>query len=344
MKFSALFVIFFTGNGVLFDFDLFWLVSAFIIGYSFLQSRLISSNRIIFALIIIIMFIANPIKITESDYFLSLINLSLALLFWDVIESLAEKIDNTDCILALFLIVGLVPILYSLSLNSSRAWFVFGPNVLYRVISFSVVFVFLYQYRNPVSSLLLKSISLFLGFFNVLMTGSRGGVLAIMTPLYVLITTYKANVKIIFYIILFTILVGILLAPYFYEELTSNRVFRIDISEESLTVRLFNYYYLPEFLSSSFSNFMFGVSDIKAHLPVMPHNIILETFYMHGFILGILVCFGFIAFIIRCFNFKLSNLEIILLPVLVGSMFSGTYWDNFLVVALFCNSLYRLKQ
>lgn len=341
MNFIILFVLLFTGDGVINDIYLYPLVVIMMLFLILLDIKNLSKQRFLFFSIVSVIFLLDFIKLTQSDYFLSLLLLGISLLAIPSLEKLVSKVKWWDSLLAFSIVIVLLPILFLKSQSTSRAWFIFGPNVIYRIVCFCLIMFSFYFYRIKA----LYLISQILGFIVILFTGSRGGVLAFVTTFYVYFTSFKKLKPFTFISVsLFFTCLLLLFIYLFFPEVFDNRNFRFEAESDSVSYRLNNYSMLLYFWTDSISNFLFGTHDITKYLDIMPHNVVLEMYYFHGFVLGSLTFFGIFLYFLKAFYTNLTRFEFLVFPIVVGSLVSGTMWDNFIVVSIALNQILNLFE
>lgn len=234
--------------------------------------------------------------------------------------------------------------------DSVRQSFLFGPNVYYRVIGvvFLLHFVLFqedYTSKNPkmwssVNSLLVTIVSLNIALSIMIKTGSRGATIVggfillcfILSILAIKIKSLKiASLGVITCIIIF------ILNSAISSNISNSRAFWFydrGSSSSSIATREGFLENLPSFFLKD--NFLLG--EGSSYLYYYPHNLYLDLLYNAG-IIPFLILLVFTAIYIILFwkgkvhrNWKI--LTLVLSPIYIGSLVSGTLYDNYPVISM----------
>lgn len=259
-------------------------------------------------------------------------------------------------ILLLAVAIGLTPARYG------RKSLVFGPNVFYRILGCMFILLLLLnkysrpELENPAQTVLRRLIltAAFLCLtFMLFQTGSRGGVVTfficstlglwmIRGELYRMVTSATGIASILVGILTcsFVALLVTTAAPHLLlsasEGFGESRALKFydPSGSSSLAARASFAASLPSFLLSK--NFLLGEGSRYDHS--YPHNIFLDLLY-NG---GIVPCFAFLsAFVLSLLicsrdstDREIKDLLMFVLPMLFGSLVSGTMFDNYSLTAL----------
>lgn len=241
------------------------------------------------------------------------------------------------CTLAVFLVGA------SFNLDElGRAYFIFGPNVLYRVFIFCLAFVLF----SRSSSFSIKIVVVLMAVYGVYLTGSRGGGVL----LGILCAIYLSQYKKIFTGFLASTLVAIagyaiLSEPGGFEELGVHFGRFGSFESAGVDARI---HFLTSFLSG-IEPFGHSYLDFSRHYYYpefqYPHNIFGELIYFYG-LSGVFVSLMifFVTFrVVRKIQrtHRANTLELGYIVTLVGAQFSGDLFDNAFILAYLVFSLYE---
>jgi len=194
--------------------------------------------------------------------------------------------------LLLFIGIGMI---LSEADETGRTSFIFGPNMLYRLVVFLSIPVVAYYLLEDRKLLAAGVISL--SFYLVLLSGSKGGVASLLVLLLSSWHFYQRRIKLV-YLISILVLIGLFFS-FFSFDLTQNRITdfsRVAIdtqNHEDSYIRLRPWLYLLfntdrlDIIGIDHSTFMvlFGSHGFK-----YPHNILLELIIFYG-VFGLFVAF-----------------------------------------------------
>lgn len=204
--------------------------------------------------------------------------------------------------------------------------FIFGPNILYRVIIFLYVMALLVRYQSCKSVYILL-LAIFVGS-GLLINGSRGGILVfVVVNFLLLLKNYKAISLTIAALSLFFVSQTAMLTSVLPRAITF-----VDMQgSNSISDRISVYTTLPEVLSANplglgNAGFVTTFSYIK-----YPHNQILEFMIYFGWI-GVAFALYLMWSIFKIKNE--SNHFIIAVLLFLPILFSGTLFDNYGIISI----------
>ncbi|MEH1966452.1 O-antigen ligase family protein [Nostoc sp.] len=232
--------------------------------------------------------------------------------------------------------------------NDPRQSLIFGPNIYYRIVGsiFLLNLVLVHDNysgkKDKISffSLLTTILCLIIALFIMIKTGSRGAAVVgcmltisfLYTVLYIRLKWLRfANITIIF------ALCGLILKSSFSESIFDSRVFWFydrGASSGSISARQGFWENLPSFFIKD--NYLFG--EGSDYIYSYPHNLYLDILYNGGLLpCVILLIFTIIYGILLCkgkLNRNWKILTLICSPIYIGSLFSGTIYNNYSVISL----------
>ena len=330
-----IFLLVFSGNSSIFGVDIFFLIYLFAMCQLLFFHTTKHSKRLValFAVLGSLMIVVIPIA-----YFSGFANLYY---LWPIKSFLLlaytffVKRVTFDGIFVLFLVSFLLFLMLTTSYDEvGRLSSLFGPNMLYRVMAFSLGF-FLYKlYRSSFHQKLLSLIISSFSVYGILLTGSVGGLLSLVA------VTYQFMARKIKLFILSLILI----TPYFWylwassltydsaNSLLLNRVISKILGED---VRVAGFNYLIK--NSDFpgiSNYD-DFSSLWTQYYNYPHNILVEliVFYgVFGFFIALIILL-YVMWAIRSLNWK-SPIPIMFLITFIGANLSADLSDNFVIFGL----------
>ena len=231
---------------------------------------------------------------------------------------------------------------FSLSIilsNDFRPYVFFGPNILYRVLTFLFLYMILFfDFSNKKILLLIIFILFSLG---MLLTRSRGALLVLASAL--LFASHKLlktnNNKSNSFFILVLLFIFFNLFNSIIEPLAIQRLLLYEESFLYYRLDVLSVFY--DFVSSeSLANIFFGLGQINSFFDHYPHNLLIESLVYYGIPLFLLPLF----FILFCFNSKeYSSINILLLiSVFMGSLVSGDLMESFLIFS--AGAIYLSRQ
>jgi|SaaInlStandDraft_1057018.scaffolds.fasta_scaffold00726_9 hypothetical protein len=337
----AFFLVMFVGNARAIGFPLIvFLISLLLIFYSSLRASILEFALLIFSSFLFVVYAIYANIQYDYLYPFWVVSFFLGFLFS---KAISERF-NADPgrmlqIMAYTYLPILVIFLVGITYLSAdpRASFVFGPNMLYRIIGFLIAIIagyFLYQRQ-----ILTGTFIILVGIFALTATGSRASSfsICILLILYIHILVHKIRKYHFFSSI---ILIAPLLALV---DLSDLRVFNFsdfflqDSSFSDAYVRFRPYIYLiyePDRMS------LVGIQHIDFlelfATPgfIYPHNIVLELLMFYGFFgitVSLIVLYRFFYVVIFCIRNLMSPLLIFLYSYMLaslGMMFSGDLGDN----------------
>lgn len=232
--------------------------------------------------------------------------------------------------------------------NDPRQSFIFGPNIYYRIIGTIFLLNLVLVHENysskkgkiSILSLIVTIFCLAIALSIMIKTGSRGativGIFMTLSFLYTVLSIRLNWLKFASIFIMFAISILTIYSD-FSKSIIDSRVFWFydrGVSSTSIAVREGYWQNLTSFFLKD--NFFFG--EGSKYIYSYPHNIYLDLLYNGGFLpcvilLGFTVMYG-----IFLWKGKLNkNWKIITLvssPIYIGSLFSGTLYDNYSIISL----------
>jgi O-antigen ligase len=234
-----------------------------------------------------------------------------------------------------------IPTIIDFILYSDRVTFIFGPNVLYKVLAVLAIFSLFYFRKEKLISLV---VVLLLGF-SILATGSRTGLLVIfLVLLYYLDVLGYLSFKRIFLLIVIMVLILVIGSV-----VSESRLFLFDTDTASVSVR-----FIPwNILLNNPYDFIFGLGlspqewarlygvrpgpeDLALGSEGLqyPHNIFLELIFYYGFIGFLISLFLLISVMLLIKDiFKIPQHEklfvYVFFTLFIAAFFSGDLKDNY---------------
>jgi O-antigen ligase len=236
-----------------------------------------------------------------------------------------------------------------LSANSTRQSLVFGPNVYYRIIG-TIFLLHLVLFREnytgekgkiSLTSILVTIISLLMALSIMIKTGSRGaiivGIMMLISFLYSVLSIKIKWLKISIIVVISSFASFIFQSGFSASVLDSRAFWFYDrgASSSSLATR-------GEFLNNFLSffakdNYLLG--EGSDYIYSYPHNLYLDLLYNGGI-------FPFLALVVSTViygiillkgevNRRWKILSLLFLPIYIGSMFSGTIYNNYPIITMF---------
>lgn len=223
---------------------------------------------------------------------------------------------------------------------------VFGPNMLYRVFGFLMIFgVMLYPLRRGKDRVLLLAFAAF-GLFAALLTGSSGAVLTIAAILA--LSALRYSKKLSFVLGLGCLYVAATLGPLAG---TTNLALEGPATVTRLSYKLTSLEASDrvigwgEIVSQPFAPLGYNHADfwyLWTFGYQYPHNLFIELFAFYGvvgLILGAAVLYTAVKAVPKVIKGDILSMTFIVLAI--GSMLSGDLSDNFGVIGLACGMIVR---
>ena len=214
-----------------------------------------------------------------------------------------------------------------------RNSYIFGPNIFYRIISylFSLsILPFYFKLKKINKKYFFAFFSIFI--INLFFTGSRAVIFIIIAYIFFFINFKKIknlfNIKYIFYISIITYSFFILINSYF------GRLFFYAKNNGSIIARLDFFNKFKIFLNKYSVTDIFGLSSINKYYVFYPHNIFIENIIYNGLFPFIWVVFAYVLFFSFHFIDKYKYIYIIFVSFFIGSLFSGSMFDNYLCLVI----------
>ncbi len=357
--FLCLFLLTFAGNADVFGIDFFSamvaLVSAYFVtfyqkinlqGFNSKHSRLSWAIFLFFfAVLIFVFFKSTVLQIPYINYFIWPIKVVFLFVFLVVIRDNWKEASPK----AFFVYTAMGSIAFVTGMllfgdsEDGRVTFIFGPNVLYRVLIFFIltliVVLTLFKIKGRLK-VIYSLVLLLILFYLLSLVGSRGGVIILVAVLSLtFLIKYFFNVR--------NFLLLLIIAPMLFLSLLdlfeSSRVFSFEGIGQNIRIVFF-----MEFLNNISLIPVFGYSwqDFLKYAVYgfsYPHNSFVELVYYYG-VLGWLMVF-FVSYVailaIRFFVKRTINSRnlieyiyiLLFLIVLFSSFASGDLTDNFTIIS-----------
>lgn len=334
---SLLFVLLFIGDFQIFQFQPIW----FFVCLAFIYSGL--NKKFNMRTLIMVFLLSSTLTIYYlinghlfSNFYIKSSYLMLILVIFNSMIMLDYSRKHKQL---LFLMVSLLMFFITGVYLSGSRGFIFGPNILYRVLLFIYVFSSLLILRRE-KNIQFMILTLFV-ILALTVNGSRGGV-AVFSVVFILIL-YKFGSRKTF--LVGSLVSGLLFITYLLAvDLPRAFIFTDYSGSNSILDRL-------TILKSSVStifNYPFGMGEVgfknKFTFIHYPHNQILEFLLYYGILGLVLSCLVIIALLkVRNTDFGIINLTLFL-----PTLFSGTLTDNFMIYSWILSFLFvnvnKLKQ
>jgi len=211
-------------------------------------------------------------------------------------------------------VIVLVVAFFSIFSDRIRSSLIFGPNVYYRV----VFFLWALQIVNMKRSALKHRLGAFL---SIISTGSRASLILGFFLLKLKIRRVQS---------LIIVSVGSIIIYNLISSFSSRLLYYANLTE-SYRYLTFMEIIDPK-LPYSLNQILFGSTSINKVYSFYPHNIFLESFVEHGIIRTIIPVFSYLMFI---YNYqKQKRLYMPIAGIFIGALFSGSYYENFIIASL----------
>lgn len=215
--------------------------------------------------------------------------------------------------------------------TGARSYFIFGPTILYRIYLLFYAISAIYLLSNKSYSVFI--ILSFIALLSVIVIGSRGGIVVILSMWVVILFKYFS---IRFQCVVFTSLIIISTLLFKFTTIFSSRAFYFSLSSESSNVRLDKLKLIYDFFDYNTFEVLFGLNSPHVLVGKYPHNILVEILIFHGLIYFVIFIILFVFYIIYPMvskNIRNTNMFILTLPIVIGSQFSGRLLDNYFSIS-----------
>jgi hypothetical protein len=342
----SLFFVLFIGDSLLFGFPL--ILAALLLVLIFALDIKLSFTQISFLLITVSIFIYQAIALEETRnplYPLWILSFLLSFIFsTTIIRKLELEPYSTLQMMAYALIPILllfsIGILFNFNEAEARSLFIFGPNMLYRVIGFLMAIGggYLFYKGDRFAALSLS----FLSYYVLLLTGSRASIFVILVTLLLFLHLYQRKIS----FLNFSLMATLISVPFFLlniDLIGFSRVFNYQSIDFATSDYVDAYSRFRPFLYFIFETDRLSIIGIthEEFLDLFyttgyyyPHNMFLELIIYYGWF-GVLVT-SIILYKLFQIGWNISrnaiNPYIIFCYSLVilffGTMFSGDMGDN----------------
>lgn len=271
-------------------------------------------------------------------------------------ESPGAKLVRWLPVIALFLLGALTQYL---SGDNSRQSFVFGPNVYYRIVAaifFLHLIVFHESYTGKkekisIFKLAVTILAVIVTNYLLIKTGSRGAIIVgslILLSFFYTVITIKSKVIKTGILILIVLLFVLSLSSISPDILSNNRAFWFydrGASSSSISDRGEFIKQIPSFFLED--NFLLG--EGSNYIYYYPHNLYVDLLFNGGIVPCLVLLASTFMYGIALWRWRVPRnwkfLTLILSPIYIGSLFSGTLYDNYAVISLiFIFPIWMLNQ
>tara|TARA_B100000886_G_scaffold337335_1_gene297837 strand:- start:4286 stop:5377 length:1092 start_codon:yes stop_codon:yes gene_type:complete len=335
LEFAILFLIAFSGNAIFFGLDLFFLSLIPLVilianknKYP-IPIKLIFLSLLISLLCAILIVYSYQLNVTYTTYYtwpLKVFALSIFLPFF--INSNVYNKSALEIIIYSLIFFVLTVLIFG-SYVDGRYTFLFGPNMLYRIVN---IFLFLgilvsFSTKKKLLTIFLSALCLYL----IVIIGSRGGLVLFTVFLLLMLFKYKK-----YFIILFSSIVIVCLIYFLNEEFRILNFINLIENARFLSWQAI----LDDGLEVKFRDYQSFEKYTIYGFPY-PHNIFLELIYFFGYV-GLMLCLIIsVSFIGSCYFFvKLKEVSSLLvcsifyIGIFIGSLFSGDITDNYYLIGV----------
>lgn len=353
-QFTLLFIVLFIGDYTFAAVSLIFPVM--IVGMTILVLQIGPSNvrvQIIYFLVLLIVTI-----IFGAISFANLNGIDRSYDFWFVIPLISFVIllrtfTLDDRSLGVYITV-MIYLLFALEVlwlaqGGGRGRAIFGPNILYRVYLFLIIFTYFSNNMRLSNSTYITAI------FGIILTGSRGAFLCLIVLFLYYCIIERLDFKNLVKMILALFLILFLSISYF-GEIFANLVYALGrifvFSGESVNHRISFLSDWSHFVSRSVTEILFGLGTFPNDiLWFYPHNFFFELAVSHGlflcifFILCVVIVLINAAIFAQQLNVHQKRVAVLTLMYFIASSLSGNFFDNWPLVALpFVFASYTAKK
>lgn len=344
----------FVGNGTIFSVPVFFLLWILIIFFSLIVNSTVVNRTDIFtfslSIILCVLFawISLSLNIEYNElYPLWAIKVPLLFLAIILLELKNAKIKTGYHLLVTVLfLLSLIKFGYYVD---GRLSFVFGPNMLYRLVTILSIYLIFLAFRGNDKLVTLTSIFVFVFSFYILMEiNSRGSFPGYIYLLLILMLRYFSKTRAAFISAFLVLSISLFLGS----ELNSLRT--ISLEDLSLNIRSV---FLHDFLNDVIFDVGFFGESYDVFIPYStygfqyPHNLIIELILFYGvpgLFLSFLMIFSFFQASGYLLNKKYSDDYVVItaiayITIFLGAQFSGDLSDNFGAIGLALYGLNRWK-
>ena len=272
--------------------------------------------------------------ITSDAYYFAFIQMVLIVNVFPVLDRvLSAKITP---VILLFLMTAMLFVTL-VFLEGLRGSVVFGPNIMYRIYGVSFFVAFWSIRFGGVERSVLLSFIYIVSCAGLFMTGSRGAVVVALLATGFFLSIYWGG-YLARAVSFFVVFAGAFFVAFNWEylQIVAGRLLYFDIENDSEAARLGFFYKIFEFYENENFLILVGAGNGSEYFPVIyPHNIVIEVLVYHGLIYGLVALFLALKLLnISRINIKIFSIVSIFLPVIFGSLLSGSLRDNCAVLSL----------
>lgn len=347
----------FAGNGKVFGIELYWPIWILAFAWRIVwnrQSRRMADGNLAWWLAVLISFgiVSALARTFHYQYYWWFIKVPLTalaveeMLDWTELGVSKHQLRSWAPYIS-FAVFGSLFAAPVFAIAQYRGGFIFGPNVLYRVLAVCIVTLIAlehHRYGKTVfhrRALLHYALLLFLTI-AMIRTGSRGATLELAVIAMVLVKSKgRFSRRPVLKTVAFAFVVGLLVLVAYLFGPGRSLTFQ-DAGGTSISGRIAVYVaFADRFPELALS---FGLSSMEytqAYGLIYPHNLLMElVFYFGtvGLLLALTVLFAGLSYLIRFFRLDLDTrfavAFVFLLVIGVGSMLSGNLEDNYTIFSL----------
>jgi hypothetical protein len=349
------FAITFVGDYNLLEFPMFYMVWGVMIVYRVLTNLTIKSYEIATQMFIFALY-TPALYNFFNDYGISYVDIQsyhsmfMSALYVNIFPIAYRALNNNKAlypILSIFIMLFIAILIQ----GGGRTSFVFGPNVQYKIIGVAFLFSTVCVIKNDLKKVYIPILYI-LSSYLLLKTGSRGAVFVIFVNTVVFFQYYLAFLRysrvMKFMLMVASFAALYLLLPILIENF--GRVFYFDMENGSISDRYNVILNSLMFFESDIVSILFGLGVGNEIVGPYPHNLIIEALLHHGLIFtSVLLLLGIYTLRVMYKNTHFRFLVILLIPMVIGSLFSGKFNDNYSVISLLayvsvCSIFFKRKK
>mgnify|MGYP006411165023 CR=1 FL=1 len=338
------FAITFVGDYNFLEFPMFYMVWGAMIAYRVLTNLTVKSYEIATQMFIFALY-TPALYNFFNDYGISYANIQsyhsmfMSALYVNIFPIVYRALNNNK---ALYPILSIFIALFIASLiqGEGRTNVVFGPNVQYKIIGITFLFSAICIIKNDLKKAYIPILYI-LSSYLLFKTGSRAALFIIFVntvvfyQYYLTFLRYSRVMKFMLMVAFFAALY--ILLPILIENF--GRVFYFSMENRSISVRFDMIINSLIFFERDVVSILFGLGAGNEIVGSYPHNLIIEALVHHGLIFtSVLLLLGVHALrVVYKYKYKYTHfkpLVILLIPMAIGSLFSGKFNDNYSVISL----------
>jgi hypothetical protein len=334
------FAITFVGDYNFLEFPMFYMVWVALIVYRILTNLTVKSHEIAVQMFIFALYMPALYNFF-NDYGISYVyiqsyhSMFMSALYVNIFPIVYRALNNNK---ALYPILSIFIMLFIANLvqGEGRTNVIFGPNVQYKIIGVTFLFSTICIIKNDLKKAYIPILYI-LSSYLLFETGSRAALVVIFVntviflQYHIKLLRYSREMKFMLVVAFFAALY--LLLPILIE--IFERVFYFSMENRSISVRYEIIKNSLTFFERDVVSIMFGLGVGNDIVGPYPHNLIIEALVHHGLIFtSVLLLLGVYTLRVMYKNTHFRFLVIPLIPMVLGSLFSGKFNDNYSVISL----------